>query len=306
MTKTLATKDANATKVGIGFRQPHYQAILETQPRLGFLEVHSENFFDMGGAAAAVLHQARSHYPISLHGVGLSLGTAGAVDAAHLQKLKNLVGQIDPFIVSDHACFGRGKLNLNQNTHDVSAQNTLVRDYHVNDLLPIRYTKGGLDVLCANVSKVQDTLQRSIAVENVSTYFDWKDADYSEVEFINALCQRTGCSPLLDLNNLYINALNRNIGNIGNTANPVAHCIDWVNGLSSAFASPAEIHLAGFTLGDGLLVDDHATAVHAAVWEIFAAVRPALLDVPVLIEWDTNIPSLEVLIEQARLAEQYA
>ena len=304
MTKTLATSN-----VGIGFRQPHYQAILETQPRLGFLEVHSENFFDMGGAAAAVLHKARSHYPISLHGVGLSLGTAGKIDVNHLQKLKNLVAQIDPFIVSDHACFGRGKLNLLSNTNEQSKEQSkeqAVRDYHVNDLLPIRYTKGGLDALCANVSIVQDTLQRSIAVENVSTYFDWKDADYSEVEFINALCQRTGCKPLLDLNNLYINALNREMSNIGNETSPIAHCVDWVNALHTEYARPAEIHLAGFTMGDELLVDDHATVVHAAVWEIFAAVRPALLDVPVLIEWDTNIPSLEILIEQARLAEQYA
>ena len=161
--------------VGIGWRHPHYAALLEQRPRLDFIEVHSENFFAPGGAALAVLREGRASYPVSLHGVGLSLGSACGVDAWHLDQLARLVEAIDPVRVSDHASFARGALNTNPGSGLV----------HGADLLPIPFTREALDVLCANVQQVQERLRRPIAVENLSAYLRWRDADliHMPVEF---------------------------------------------------------------------------------------------------------------------------
>jgi uncharacterized protein len=190
------------SNIGIGWRHPHYQELLErhTQPdfpALDFLEVHSENFFGAGGAALAVLREGRAQYPISLHGVGLALGSAVGIDDWHLDQLAALVAHIEPIRVSDHACFARGSRN-----------GSII---HAADLLPIPFSNEALDVMCANVHKVQDHLKRSIAVENLSAYVTCEGSEMPESDFLNALAQRTGCQLLIDVNNIYVNALNDQI-----------------------------------------------------------------------------------------------
>jgi uncharacterized protein len=272
--------------IGIGLRHPHYAVMFEQRPALDFLEVHAENFFAQGGAILQVLDQAAQLYPISLHGVGLSLGSASGIDDWHLQQLKRLVDRVQPMLVSDHACFGRAMLN------DSPA--------HANDLLPIRHTASSLDVLCANVSKVQDTLKRRIAVENISAYLRWNEADYSEPDFLNALSQRTGCGVLMDLNNIYVNALNDSA--LKPTA--LASCMAWVDAIHAN--SVMEIHLAGFTPSDTLVIDDHATPVHEPVWQLYQHALKKLGNTPTLIEWDLELPELPVLLAEAATARRYA
>lgn len=165
------------------------------------LEVHSENFFGHGGGIGRADLQGRSHYPISLHGVGLALGSASGIDEWHLNKLTHLVAQVDPIRVSDHACFARGS---------VERQGQLV-NVHGADLLPVPFNQEALDVMCANVSQVQDRLKRRIAVENLSAYISFADSDMPETEFLNQLAKRTGCELLVDVNNIYVNALNDQI-----------------------------------------------------------------------------------------------
>lgn len=272
--------------IGIGLRHPHYAAVFEQCPALDFLEVHAENFFAQGGAILQVLDQAAQLYPISLHGVGLSLGSASGIDDWHLQQLKRLVDRVQPMLVSDHACFGRAMLGNSP--------------AHANDLLPIRHTASSLDVLCANVSKVQDTLNRRIAVENISAYLHWNEADYSESEFLNALSQRTGCGVLMDLNNIYVNALNDPA--LKPTA--LASCIGWIDAIHAN--SVMEIHLAGFTPSDTLVIDDHATPVHEPVWQLYQHALKTLGNTPTLIEWDLELPELPVLLAEATTARRYA
>jgi uncharacterized protein (UPF0276 family) len=287
---------AHRAVVGIGWRHPHYGALLEQQPALDFLEVHSENYFADGGAALAVLEQARSSYPISLHGVGLSLGSAAGLDAWHLEQLDRLVRRIEPARVSDHACFARGQF-----------QGMAV---HAADLLPIPFNRAALDVLCANVQQVQDRLQRRFMVENLSAYLAWQDhpddPPQAEPDFLNALARRTGCALLVDVNNIYVNALNAQ--KAGKTGDPVQHCCRWLD----AIAAPAvgEIHLAGHCHvkdehGD-IVIDDHGSRVCDEVWRIYQHAVQRFGKVAALIEWDTDIPALEVLLDEAARARALA
>jgi len=182
-------------QAGIGLRQPHYQALMSALPPLGFVEVHSENFFGDGGAALAVLAAVRDHYPVSLHGVGLSLGSACGLEPRHLDKLARLTERIDPVRVSDHACFARG----------VGPGGDMV---HANDLLPVAFTQASLDIMVRNVDAVQTRLRRPILVENLSAYLAYPDDALAEPDFLAELCRRSGCQLLLDLNNLVVNGLN--------------------------------------------------------------------------------------------------
>jgi uncharacterized protein len=181
--------------VGIGLRQPHYQRLLDEVPALGFVELHSENFFADGGAALAVLQQARERYPVSLHGVGLALGSAAGVDPWHLERLHRLVERTDPIRVSDHASFAR-------------VARAGLAPVHAADLLPIAYTQASLDILVRNVDAVQERLRRPILVENVSAYLSFADDSMDEPAFFESLCRRSGCRLLLDLNNVMVNAVN--------------------------------------------------------------------------------------------------
>lgn len=272
--------------VGIGLRQPHSAALLEQAPPLGFVEVHSENFFADGGATLAVLHEARDRYPVSLHGVGLALGSAAGVDDWHLERLDRLVRRIDPVRVSDHASFARAPR---------CPGGPLL---HGNDLLPIAFNEASLAILVRNVVQVQERLRRPIAVENLSAYLSFEDDTMAEAGFLAELAKRSGCTLLLDLNNLMVNALN------AGAADPLAACRDFVDTLSPQ--QVAQIHLAGYRETDGLVIDDHGSRVRPAVWQLYRHTVERLGPVPTLIEWDTDLPELGVLLAEAGQAQRIA
>jgi uncharacterized protein (UPF0276 family) len=269
------------TTIGIGWRQPHYGELLERRPPLGFIEVHSENFFAEGGAALSVLLEGRKQYDVSLHGVGLALGSAEGVDDWHVSRLADLMERVNPVRVSDHACFARAPLEPGGPV------------VHANDLLPLAFTQASLDILVGNVQYVQERLGRTILIENISAYVGWADDSIPEPEFFNALTQRTGCGLLLDVNNLVVNELNAG-------RDPVAAACRWVDGIR--LGSVGEIHLAGYNDSSDLVIDDHGSRVHNPVWAVYRHAVARFGAVPTLIEWDTELPSLDVLLDEARLA----
>ena len=270
--------------VGIGWRHPHYAALLEQRPALGFIEVHSENFFAPGGAALAVLREGRERYPVSLHGVGLSLGSAVGIDPWHFDQLARLVQTIDPVRVSDHASFARGP------------------SAHAADLLPVPMSHAALDAMCANVSQVQDRLRRPIAVENLSAYVQWAGDEMDEPAFLNTLAQRTGCQLLVDVNNIYVNALNAQLR--GETGDPLDDCRRWLDAIAPAHV--AEMHLAGHVHCSDIVIDDHGSRVVDAVWALYRHAVQRFGAVPTLIEWDTDVPELAVLLDEAARARSVA
>ena len=267
-------------RVGIGLRQPHYAELLDTTPPLGFVEVHSENFFADGGAALAVLHQARAHYPVSLHGVGLALGSAAGLDPWHLDRLARLVDRIEPIRVSDHACFARAALG-----GDV---------IHANDLLPIAFTEASLALMATHVSQVQDRLRRTMLVENISSYVSFADDAIGEPEFFAQLCRSTGCGMLLDVNNIMVNAINAGV------ADPMASCCAFIDALPLGIVG--EIHVAGYCETEDIVIDDHGSRVRPAVWAVCEHALHRLGPLPVLVEWDTDVPALDVLLGEAARA----
>jgi uncharacterized protein (UPF0276 family) len=262
---------------GLGLRQPHYAALMAQRPALGFVEVHSENFFGPGGAALAVLDEVRGSYAVSLHGVGLSLGSAAGLDPWHLDQLHALVRRIDPVRVSDHASFARAPLRAGAAV------------VHGHDLLPIAFTPASLDIMVRQVTQVQERLQRPIAVENLSAYLAWSDDSLCEAAFLDELARRSGCHLLVDVNNLVVNALNAG-------QEPVRAASDWIDAIKPAHV--AEIHLAGYRdLGD-IVIDDHGSGVHAPVWAAYAHAVRRWGRVPTLVEWDTDLPPLSTLLAE--------
>ncbi|MBX3627849.1 MAG: DUF692 domain-containing protein [Rhizobacter sp.] len=276
----------DSLRCGIGLRQPHYAQLLDTLPPLAFVEVHSENFFGDGGAALAVLHEARGHYPVSLHGVGLSLGSAAGLDPWHLERLARLAERIEPDRVSDHASFAR------------APQRAGGPVLHANDLLPLAFTQASLDIMVRNVTQVQERLRRPILVENLSAYLAWAEQDMSEPEFFNALVRRSGCGLLLDVNNLVVNALNERAGDA------VASACAWVDAIDAG--AVGEIHLAGYVDMGDIVIDDHGSRVHEPVWQVYRHALARLGPRPTLVEWDTDLPTLDVLLDEAQRAEQIA
>ena len=274
--------------LGIGWRHPHYAELLQTQPTLDFIEVHAENFFADGGAALSVLAQGRAAYPVSLHGVGLSLGSAMGIDLWHLNQLARLVERIDPVRVSDHACFARAPL--------------AGRPVHASDLLPVPMTHAALDAMCANVQRVQDRLRRPIAVENLSAYLRWREAEMDEPSFLTTLARRTGCGLLVDVNNLYVNALNAQLR--GELQDPLEACQNWLNAIDPA--QVAELHLAGHVHAGDIVIDDHGSLVVGTVWSLYGHALRCFGAVPTLIEWDTDVPTLSVLLDEAQRARDVA
>ena len=272
---------ADTGSVGIGLRQPHYDALLRELPRLGFVEVHAENFFADGGAALAVLHAARERWPVSLHGVGLSLGSAAGLDDWHLDRLHRLVQRIEPARVSDHACFARAPRRAG------------AAPVHSNDLLPVAHTEAALDILVANVQRVQERLKRPILVENLSAYLRWADDVMTEPDFFNRLARRSGCGLLLDLNNLVVDALNDGV-------DEVATARAWVDAIEPAIVG--EIHLAGYHDAGDIIIDDHGSRVRDNVWQVYRHALQRLGPRPTLLEWDTDLPALAVLLDEAARA----
>ncbi len=264
--------DTLPVSIGIGLRSPHVARVRAERPAIGWLEVHSENYFVDGGPAIASLEAIRRDYPISLHGVGLSLGSADGLDAGHLTRLKRLVRRIDPAAVSEHLCWSH------------------VDGRHLNDLLPLPFTEEALTLVCERVDAVQDALARPLLVENVSAYLRFDHDAMSEWDFVAAVARRTGCKLLFDVNNVYVNAVNHGFdANIFLTAIPGD--------------AVSEIHLAGFDARGACLIDTHGTPVAPPVWELYRAAITRFGPKPTLIEWDTDIPPLELLMDEAAKAQ---
>lgn len=257
--------------VGIGLRAPHYAQILERRPALAFVEVHSENFFAEGGAALDWLERFRALYPLSLHGVGLSLGTTDPLDERHLAKLARLVERFEPALVSEHLCWSS------------------VGGRHANDLLPLPYTREALDHVVGRIDAVQERLARPILVENVSSYVTFSESTLPEWEFVAEVARRSGCGVLLDVNNIWVSACN--------------HGFDALRYLEAIDGrGVGEIHLAGYERVGERLVDTHGARVSDEVWRVYAAAIERFGARPTLVEWDTDIPALDVLLEEARKA----
>ena len=269
---------------GIGWRHAHERELLERRPALPFIEVHSENFFGEGGAPHALLAAARECYELSLHGVGLGLGSAAGLDAWHLDRLAALVQRFEPVRVSDHACFARAPRRAGQGS------------LHASDLLPVAFTNESLSLLAANVQRVQDRLQRPMGVENISAYLAWADDELAEAEFFNQLAQRTGCWLLVDVNNLVVNALN------ARAPDPVALANAFVDAIEPRHVG--QLHLAGYSRHDGLVIDDHGSRVPEEVWAVHAHAVRHFGPRPTLLEWDTSLPAFEVLLDEARAASE--
>jgi uncharacterized protein (UPF0276 family) len=259
--------------VGIGLRSPHVARVRTEHPAIGWLEVHSENYFIDGGPALAALDAIRTDYPISLHGVGMSLGSADALDGTHLARLKRLVGRLDPALVSEHLCWSRAD------------------GRHLNDLLPLPFTEEALGVLCERIERVQSALARPILVENISAYLRFADDAMTEWEFVAAVANRTGCKLLFDVNNVYVNAVNHGFDPLAFVAAMPGDAV-------------AEIHLAGFDASGPCLIDNHGSPVAPPVWDLYRATIERFGPKPTLIEWDTDLPALEVLLEEAAMARQ--
>ncbi len=265
------------TDVGIGLRFAHYDALRGTKPVTGFLEAHSENFFG-GGYHLETLRELAADYPISLHGVGLSLGSSEPVDAEHVVALKCLSDTIRPIRVSDHAAWSRSG------------------NAHLGDLLPLPYTPETLRALCDNIARVQDALGHTILIENPSTYLRFTDSVMQEADFLMHAVTRTGCGLLLDLNNIVVQA--HNIG-----VNPHTY----LDTLDAAVIG--EIHLAGHieqTVGDAtMLIDTHSRPVPDPVWRLYDDALGRFGPLPTLIEWDKDMPELTVLLAEADKAQQH-
>ena len=272
---TSATAD-RISGVGIGLRAPHYEDVLTTQPPVAWLEIHAENYFGDGGAPLRYLDAIRALYPLSIHCVGMSLGSTDPLDRCHLAQLRTLIERYQPQLVSDHLCWG-------------SFAGT-----YFNDLLPLPYTEEALAHIVERVAETQDLLGRQLLVENVSSYLEFEHSTIAEWEFLNALIQRSGCALLLDINNIYVSACN--------------HQFDASTFIDAIDASAVrEMHLAGYATNviDGceILIDHHGALVAEPVWALYEHACQRFAQAPTLIEWDTDIPPLATLLDEARRAE---
>jgi uncharacterized protein len=263
-------------KAGIGLRFQHHQAAVETKPNIGWMEVHTENYMG-GGTPLRCLDAVRRDYPISLHGVGLSLGSAEGLDRAHLARIRQVAERVAPALMSEHIAW------------------SAVGGTYLADLLPLPMTEEALAVVCRHVDETQTYLRRRILVENPSTYLTFGHSTIPEWEFIAAVAERTGCGILCDVNNIFVSAHNHGW-------NPSAY----VAALPPAMIG--EIHLAGHSVqpladGSALRIDDHGSRVIAEVWALYEQALGCFGPVPTLIEWDNHLPPLDVLLDEAKHAE---
>lgn len=263
-------------RAGIGLRSAHLGAFAVGRPDVAFLEVHTENYFHAGGREPQLLDRLRADYPISLHGVGLALGSVDPLDHSHVRRIADAIRRFEPAVVSEHACWGR------------------VDGEHFNDLLPLPFTEEAVQHLAARLRELQDALGRRILVENVSQYLRFRHSTLDEGEFLAALVAESGCGLLLDVNNLYVNSINVGF-------DPLA-TLDRL-----PVAAVQELHLAGHLRkgidGRPLLIDDHGSRVSEPVWSLYARVLARFGPVPTLIEWDTDVPPLDVLLEEVAHAD---
>lgn len=264
-------------RAGIGLRAAHHLEVLSRAPGVAWFEAHSENYFADGGAHVEALMRIRARYPVALHGVGLSIGSTDPWDARHLRLLKRAVARFEPGLVSEHLSWS-------------SAEGRFA-----NDLLPLPYTEEALRHASARIAELQDHLGRRILIENVSSYLAFDAATVSEWEFLAGVAAESGCGILLDLNNIYVAAHNHGFS-----------CRDYLDGIPRE--AVGELHLAGHTRieldGTPVLIDTHGGPVCEAVWDLYARALARFPEVPTLIEWDTDIPALEVLQAEARKADE--
>lgn len=277
-TPSLATDNRLPPRAGLGLKSEHFREVLQTRPDLGFFEVHAENYMVAGGPLHHFLGRIREQYPLSLHGVGLSIGGEGPLDIAHLQRLAALIDRYQPQSFSEHLAWSsHGPVFL-------------------NDLLPLAYDEATLDRVCEHVDQVQSSLKSTLLLENPATYLAFEASTLDEPHFISEVIRRTGCGLLLDVNNVYVSCINHR-------RDPLAY----LNALP--LQATGEIHLAGFaedtdSLGERLLIDDHGAPIDNAVWQLYLKVLAQTGPVATLIERDNHIPPWEVLLAEARQADQ--
>lgn len=262
---------------GLGLKPEHFRDILDTLPELGFFEIHAENYMVDGGPFHHYLTQIRQHYPLSIHGVGLSIGGEGALDEAHLDRLAALIARYEPQSFSEHLAWS---------SHG---------EVFLNDLLPVPYDAATLNRVCEHIDRVQERLQRRLLLENPATYVEFAASTMAETDFIGAVVQRTGCGLLLDVNNAYVSCVNHG-------RDPQAYLA------ALPLAATGEIHLAGFArdcdaAGAPLLIDSHGAPVAQAVWDLYRATLQRVGPLPTLIERDNDIPAFPVLLAEARQAD---
>jgi len=264
-------------RAGIGLRFAHHRAFIDGCPPVPWLEVHAENYMG-GGPTPAMLDAIRARYPLSLHGVGLSLGSAQGLASNHLDRLRRAIDRFRPALVSEHLAW------------------SVVDERYLADLLPLPMTEEALDIVCRNVEHAQDALQCRLLVENPSTYLQFAHSTVPEWEFLAAVSARTGCGILCDVNNIHVSAANHGWSALG-----------YLDALPAK--AVGEIHLAGHSVrpleqGRTIRIDDHGSAVSPEVWALYAHAVCRFGRVPTLIEWDNNLPPLAVLLEQAALAQE--
>lgn len=281
MTGTSSPQPANGPippRAGVGLKPQHYREILASEPDIGWFEVHAENYMGAGGPPHHYLEAIRERYPLSLHGVGLSIGGAGQLDGEHLARVKGLIDRYAPALFSEHLAWS---------THD---------SVYLNDLLPLPYTEATLARVCEHVEQVQEVLGTRMLLENPSTYVAFSTSDMSEIEFLREIVQRTGCGLLLDVNNVFVQATNHDFdANDYIDAFPVDHV--------------GEVHLGGHAEdadddGTPILIDDHGREVADPVWALYARAIARSGPRPTLIEWDNDVPEWSVLFAEARRAER--
>lgn len=265
-------------RAGAGLKPEHIESILADKIRLGFFEVHAENYMGRGGAPHAALAMIRQNFPLSVHGVGLSIGGVAPLDKVHLARFKSVVERYEPALVSEHLAWS---------THE---------DTYYNDLLPVPYTDEVLDRVVEHIDLVQETLNRQMLLENPSTYVAFEQSTMSELEFIMAVAKRTGCGLLLDINNVFVSATNHNFS-------PETYLDRFPLSLVR------EIHLAGHATeidesNAPLLIDAHDRPVAEEVWALYARVIASTGPLPTLIEWDNDVPAWETLKSEALAADR--
>ena len=265
-----------STGVGVGLRAPHIAEVMCTRPRVPWFEVHAENYMG-GGPAVQTLAKIRQDYPIALHGVGLSLGSADDLDARHLTRLKRLVDWLEPVLVSEHMSW------------------SIAGGVYLNHLLPLPYTEETLEIVCRYIEEAQTALGRQLLVENPSNYLRFAVSSIPEPEFLAEVTRRTDCGLLCDVNNIYVTSQNFGQDSVAYLEKLPPDAVK-------------EIHLAGHTVNDAdgqpILIDDHGSPASEAVWELFSRAVACFGPVPTLVEWDTNIPEFAVLIGEASKAER--
>ncbi len=264
----MLTNPASKTQCGVGLRAPHYAEILQQKPQLGLLEIHSENFFDTGGLSRAYLEALRADYAVSTHGVGLSLGGTDPLDLVHLKKLRALIDWLQPALISEHLCW------------------VGVDGRFSNDLLPLPYTEGAIAHVVNRINAAQDYLARPILIENLSSYVAFDASTMPEWEFVNAVAARSGCQVLLDINNIFVSAANHRYAGEAYISGVSSHCV-------------GQMHLAGHTVTEAMLIDTHSAPVCEGVWSLFAAAIARFGAQPTIVEWDSDIPAWSVLHGEA-------